>query len=135
MPIQLWILDLIAHFILYYFLLAGVLLLITIAIKSYKPALLAICLMSINGYQLLPFYQNSQVSQQIEHEPIKLIVSNVLSSNRSPQALLTLIAQESPDIVILLEINARWLSQLQSLSDTFPYTLSEPDKIILVWHV
>ena len=59
--------------------------------------------------------------------PLKIVYANVLTSNPDPTPLLALIAAEKPDLVALLEINARWKSQLlASLSAEFPHHSIHP---------
>lgn len=52
---------------------------------------------------------------------LKLLSVNVLTSNRNPQPLLDLIAEEQPDLLVLLEVNQMWLDMLRSLHEDFPY--------------
>lgn len=47
--------------------------------------------------------------------PLKILYANVLTSNTDPSPLLALIAAEQPDLVALLEIDARWERQLTPL--------------------
>ena len=44
--------------------------------------------------------------------PLKILYANVLTSNTDPAPLLALIAAERPDLVALLEVNARWDREL-----------------------
>jgi len=57
---------------------------------------------------------------------IKLISANVLTSNPDAQALLDWVAQEDPDLLILLEVNATWLKKLAPLHGQFPYREDHP---------
>lgn len=56
-----------------------------------------------------------------EDDDLKLLSVNVLTSNRNPQPLLDLVAEEQPDLLILLEVNQMWLDMLRSLHADFPY--------------
>ena len=54
--------------------------------------------------------------------PLKVLYSNVLTSNQDPSALLGLIASEKPDLLAFLEIDARWERQLTAaLSGDYPH--------------
>ncbi|MCU0794029.1 MAG: endonuclease/exonuclease/phosphatase family protein [Opitutaceae bacterium] len=54
--------------------------------------------------------------------PLKILFANILSSNSSPERLLALIAAEQPDLIALLEVNARWRAQLESaLGAAYPF--------------
>ncbi len=59
--------------------------------------------------------------------PLKIVFANVLGSNPDPAPLLRLIREEKPDLVALLEINARWKSLLvPALLSDFPFQSIHP---------
>ena len=59
--------------------------------------------------------------------PLRVLLANVLTSNRDPAPLLALIAQEKPDLIALLEINQRWETELTAaLLTTYPHLFSRP---------
>ena len=59
--------------------------------------------------------------------PLKILYANVLTSNTDPAPLLALIATEKPDLVALLEINARWKARLlAALAADFPHHSVHP---------
>ncbi len=54
--------------------------------------------------------------------PLKILLANVLTSNSDPTRLLALIATEKPDLVALLEIDARWQALLSpALRSDYPH--------------
>lgn len=58
--------------------------------------------------------------------PIRLLSQNVNTSNQHYAEVLELIAAEQPDMVLLLEVDARWMEQLKSLDAAYPYSCSSP---------
>jgi endonuclease/exonuclease/phosphatase (EEP) superfamily protein YafD len=62
----------------------------------------------------------------IPENRISLLTCNVLQENRSPERLLERIAQENPDIVLLLEVDDWWMEALRDLEPRYPYRLSRP---------
>jgi endonuclease/exonuclease/phosphatase (EEP) superfamily protein YafD len=54
--------------------------------------------------------------------PLKVLFSNVLTSNPDSAPLLGLIAEERPDLVALIEVNARWTRELNAaLAEEYPH--------------
>ena len=117
--------ELLSHFRLQY--LIGVLVCLAIfALQKDKlRSLAAGLLLIINGYTIAPLYlpdrpstSSSEISENRAH---KILLSNVNSSNNEHQRLIDLIQQESPDILVLLEINDAWLTSLQTIKTTYPF--------------
>jgi endonuclease/exonuclease/phosphatase (EEP) superfamily protein YafD len=57
---------------------------------------------------------------------VRLLSANVLTSNRDTGRLLAQIKAEDPGLLVLLEINERWRSELTSLEATYPHRLLKP---------
>ncbi len=61
--------------------------------------------------------------------PLRILLANVLTSNPDPAPLLALVAAERPDLVALLEIDARWAAALRgALSAEYPHAHYEPQE-------
>ena len=59
-------------------------------------------------------------------EPVKILVANVLSTNRNQGSLLRLIEEERPDLIGLLEVNGGWMAALAPLREEYPFYLEHP---------
>jgi len=57
---------------------------------------------------------------------ITILQANVLTSNRNTDILLKLVDKINPDIIVLLEINRRWLTDLASLKKKYPVYATHP---------
>lgn len=57
---------------------------------------------------------------------IRILISNVLTTNRRADAFLALVEEHKPDLVIALETDAWWQSQLEPLEARYPYSLKCP---------
>ncbi|WP_246151977.1 endonuclease/exonuclease/phosphatase family protein [Rubripirellula reticaptiva] len=57
---------------------------------------------------------------------LRILSANVLQDNEDADALLRLIASEQPDVVVLLEINSRWVNDLTVLDDSFEFQVLHP---------
>lgn len=117
--------ELLSHFRLQYLVGALVCLTIFALQKDKLRSLAAGLLLVINGYTVANLYWSegpSTFSGEIsENKAHKILLSNVNSSNNEYQRLINLIQQESPDVLVLLEITDVWLDSLQAIQSTYPY--------------
>lgn len=66
---------------------------------------------------------------------IKIITANVLMTNRNAQALIALIRECRPDILVTLESDIWWQTQLDVLEIDYPYTIKCPLDNLYGMHV
>ena len=57
---------------------------------------------------------------------LKIMVSNVLSTNNQTQKLIALVNQKQPDILITLETDEKWQQALSVIEADYPYTVKVP---------
>lgn len=57
---------------------------------------------------------------------VRLMIANILITNRQFPRLANYVAQYDPDMLLVLETNEWWARQLQSLDPRFPYKVSYP---------
>ncbi len=57
---------------------------------------------------------------------LSLMIANVLMSNRNSDDLLKVVDRERPDILLLVETNAWWASQLEVLDNRYPHSVKHP---------
>jgi len=69
------------------------------------------------------------------HSRIKIINSNVLTTNRKADKLLSLIQKNKPDIVVLLETDQLWEDQMSPLEPDYPHSLRCPLDNLYGMHV
>src|SRR5262249_20284190 len=55
---------------------------------------------------------------------LRLLLSNVLTRNRRSSDLIRLVDREKPDILILEEIDRRWMQELRPLNAALPFSKS-----------
>jgi endonuclease/exonuclease/phosphatase (EEP) superfamily protein YafD len=57
---------------------------------------------------------------------LRVVSANVLSNNRKTDALLGIIEQESPDVVLILEYTTDWAKRLTPLASSYPHRIELP---------
>ena len=82
-------------------------------------------------YQVFPYtvLAKKQMKGQrvpVEGKHFKLLVSNVYQDNRNVEGCLDCIRQHGPDIVLLVETDSWWASQLHALEEDYPYRVLKP---------
>lgn len=79
-------------------------------------------------YSYLPFAPKQvESAKQIRAEStIKTMAANVLQSNENAEALLQLIERQQPDLLVLCEVNQRWIENLALLQDRFAHFKIQP---------
>lgn len=85
-------------------------------------------LISIAPYT--PLYPKEMSDGRVEDDSnrISLLIFNVLDKNRQVAALLDLIRETDPDIILLSEPTQWWLEQLGGLEQDYPFTLFQPQE-------
>ncbi len=59
---------------------------------------------------------------------IRLLVSNVLMTNRKSEPLIALIREKQPDIFVALETDKWWTERLAELADDYPHAVELPQE-------
>ncbi len=93
------------------------------------PALACLALAALPLARVVPWYLGGDARPEDPARPyVRLLVSNVYYANRHHGRLLGLVEREDPDVVGLVEVNARWLRKLKRLRASYPYHYEVPDE-------
>ncbi len=90
--------------------------------------LLALCYQLSRIFPYTPLH-SVQMRRATECPPaaqIRVLVANVLQSNRNAAPLRRLIDENDPDLILLLEIDSWWDHQLRPLRNTYPNVVTHP---------
>jgi len=122
-----WIIELLTHFKVQYFLLSLFFSVIFILFKNKKFALISIFTVLINFSGIAPAYiSNKPLISKSSKPVIKLISYNVLSSNTQYSQLIDQIQKEQADIILLQEVNKTWLDNLSPLKSVYHFQINTP---------
>lgn len=118
--------ELFHHFQFQYFIAAVLSLVILLLLRRWRMVLLACAALIVSSSAVVPLWFGQQdidlgVTNTQLTSTIRILHANVLSRNENRAALVKLIAQEKPDLVMLQEINSQWLEALTSLENDYPY--------------
>ncbi len=99
------------------------------ALKSRAWALACAAAAALAIAPVVPWYFGPAAGPTDAARPqVKLLVSNVRLTNQQRDRLKRLVAQESPDVVGLIEVNSAWLRELQSLRSGYAHHFEVPSE-------
>lgn len=127
-------------------LLALLLLLVEIALLDFSQivswilALVGFMCVAYQAWWILPYTrlfrrEVKSATQPQEGSSIAILASNVLTPNKNAAALVRLVRDYQPDILVTLETDAWWQTQLDELLDKYPYTIKCPLDNLYGMHV
>ncbi|NLE65874.1 MAG: hypothetical protein GX608_00455 [Lentisphaerae bacterium] len=124
-----WRMDLLSHFRVQY---AAALLAAAAAaamLRRRAPSALFALLCAINAALVLPLYIGAGqpcVPEGLPGARARILMLNVHTSCRAHDRVLALVREENPDVVVLEEVNARWIAALSELAATHTNTVLCP---------
>ena len=98
--------------------------------QNLLAALLALALV-YQAYMMFPYTvlarrQVEDARSAGEDNTIALLFANVLMTNRDSQALLSIIREEEPDVILAVETDAWWQRELDVIAQTHRYMVRQP---------
>ncbi|HEX8391503.1 MAG TPA: endonuclease/exonuclease/phosphatase family protein [Longimicrobium sp.] len=118
-----WPLDLLAHFRVQYLVLATVLAALCLLARRRRTGMVIGACAALNAAVVLPYLVPSRP------EPVaaraKLISMNVLTSNPDHDAVRRFVRRERPDLLLLMEVDERWMQDMADLRREYPYGVVE----------
>ncbi len=121
-----WRFDLFAHFRPQY--AAGLVVVATVMIfrRRRKTAAAFALLAIVNVVLILAAVVGRNVPPHGDAATFTLLVVNVYTENTDHAAVIDFVRSESPDFVILEEVNDGWLAALEALGDSYPHMEARP---------
>lgn len=99
----------------------------------HKIALLLILAgsLAVDAYRIAPYTRLARVEslpagRADSGQRLSIVVSNVLQDNKDPEPLRRVLAELSPDLVLLLEVDRRWMDDLAGLKSSHPFRVAQP---------
>lgn len=119
--------ELAAHFRFQYLIGSIIVAAILVAWREWRAATIALVCATLNAVSVLPLYFPPETTAvAAPQQSLRLLLSNVLTANTQRAALIDLARAERPDLLILQEVSAEWIKDLNGLRDQLPYSIAEP---------
>lgn len=120
-------LELFSHFRFQYLIASLLLTLIFMYLRWRSYVLIGIAAVIVNAYFVVPWFLPNDVAADVDDaKSIVLMHANVLASNDSADRFIALVQEQQPDLIVMQEATANWLSMLNRINASYPYKLMEP---------
>lgn len=85
----------------------------------------------VHSVKIGPYWLGEKVVPSVEKEEtggssVKIIIANVLVTNRRVEPFLDLIEKYDPDVILAMEVDQWWVKQLSVLEKKFSYNMKYP---------
>lgn len=124
-----WQLELLTHWMPQ---IAGAALLCTLLLlvmRDWVPTAVLAAFTALVGFQVAPWMGLGTAPEEAHAaspEAFSVFYANVLRVNKSTEQLAAQIAEADADIVVLVEVDRRWLSELEPVLGAYPEVLEHP---------
>lgn len=116
-----WMFDLLSHFRVQYLAGLTVLSIILLAGRRRKAAAVFLAFALVNALPVLPLFVDGPDRPMSAEGRSRALLLNVNTHSGNPAQVKQGILDADPDIIVLLEINRRWVSDLAWLAAKWPY--------------
>jgi endonuclease/exonuclease/phosphatase (EEP) superfamily protein YafD len=121
-----WVFDLFSHFrIQYLFSALGIMFLLAAFRSLRAAAAIALCV-AINLACIIPHYVDGVEGGSGVSPSLRVATINVNNPNQRHDLVREFIFESDPDVLLLIEVNSRWVGALQELHSLYPYRQLEP---------
>jgi len=121
-----WFFDLLSHFRVQYLLGLAVIGCMLLAGRRFRSAAVHFGFALINLSLVVPLYLKRAPNPNESIPAIRAMLVNVNTRHGDPRRVHRVVDAENPDILVLEEISARWISDLAWLEDVYPHARTEP---------
>jgi endonuclease/exonuclease/phosphatase (EEP) superfamily protein YafD len=119
--------ELASHFPLQYLIVALACLLVCVVLHAWWATLGAGVTVVLNLVLVVPWYlPPARAPLSAPQYPVKILLANVESANQNVAALIRVVFEENPQVLIIQEATDVWLEQLTVLQERFPYRKALP---------
>jgi endonuclease/exonuclease/phosphatase (EEP) superfamily protein YafD len=123
-----WVFDLTVHFKVFYFFLLLIISTLLILNRSFKFALIGYLFTVVNLIEIIPaFIKESRVTENVDKK-LSVVTFNLNSKNIDISAIHQVIAQSSPDILVLQETTPWHIDNFDFESLGFKFKITSPRK-------
>lgn len=121
-----WIFDLFSHFRVQYALILFVAALALLARRHRGEAAAAALFALVNGALLLPLYLSHPAPPLSGATPLRIATFNAFAANKEREKAWDFLRRESPDLLLIVEMQKGWAGDLLDLAPQYQTLASEP---------
>jgi endonuclease/exonuclease/phosphatase (EEP) superfamily protein YafD len=121
-----WLLDLTSHFRVQYAVLLSVIAGALCVRRQFRIAAVFGVFALLNFGLVAPLYFGKPAGLTAASQKLRVLLVNVDTSNRHYDWVNALIREKDPDLLVLEEVDERWLNELKQLSGGYPHAITAP---------
>ncbi len=121
-----WLLDLFSHFRVQYLIGLTVLGGLLLVLRRRKTAVAFLAFAGANLATVLPLYFGGQNAPPEGASALRAMLLNVNTETGDADRVKQAIQDADPDVLVLQEINSRWVADLSWLESSHPYRVTQP---------
>ncbi len=118
--------ELASHFRLHLAAVLGVLFVVWLIRRRWRLAVICGLSAGVNAFLVLSLLWPPAKVVSEDGMRLRLATINVHSANQRSDLVLEFLGSADVDVILLMEVNERWMSALESLHSAYPYYLAEP---------
>jgi endonuclease/exonuclease/phosphatase (EEP) superfamily protein YafD len=122
-------LELLSHFQVQYLVAAAVCVAVLAGLRRWRWCLAAAACAVVAATAVAPFQSGGNTAHAAAGDgdrTLRLLLANVLARNRQHEQLLDLVAEAEADVLVLQEVDERWMTALEALRRDYPHTIERP---------
>ncbi len=121
-----WVFELTSHFRLHLTLLLGALALVWAGKRRWRMAAICGGGAAVNAVLVLCLLWPEEKTVKAAGPRLRLVALNVHTENERSDLVLEFLRRTDADVILLMEVNARWMNALKSLRTNYPQVIAEP---------
>jgi endonuclease/exonuclease/phosphatase (EEP) superfamily protein YafD len=125
--IRAWPCELTSHFRLQYLFIAIACTIGFAVFRAWRWLIVSAFVVLLNVVVVAPWYLPPSKAADPQSHNLRVLLANVLYSNRNYDGVLSLVRQEDPDVIVLQEAIPRWQRAMNALTVSHPFTRITPD--------
>ncbi len=98
--------------------------------KIHLLLILPVIALVMDGYRIIPytplFPTEVKIQEPRKGEHFTVFTVNVLQTNTSYKKLVELIKKTNPDVILLLEVDQKWMDEIKEIEKDYPFIMSKP---------
>lgn len=121
-----WLLELTSHFPLHLVIASALFTGIWALKRRWRWAIFSGAVTAVNAMLVLALFWSVNQSAPAAGQRLRLMAVNVHTANLRSDLVLDFLQKIDADVVLLMEVNQRWMDALSTLSNRYPEIIAEP---------
>jgi endonuclease/exonuclease/phosphatase (EEP) superfamily protein YafD len=121
-----WVLELTCHFRIQYLFAAAACWVCLLLLRDWRWSLTAAAAVVLNGSSVAPWHLRQPNPPPAGGTPFRVMLANVYTQNRDHLSTIALVLKETPDVLVLQEVDDAWTAALKPLDASHPHSIVIP---------